>query len=319
MWIAVVAIAGIITFFSKWSADRASHTLALERLSRTGKLCFEANYPLTPSVLTQIQDLSGSRLAIVSIDREQRNDSDSRIANDANANVRFENASAGFPMNLEPSCWQSLIRTHFVQSPTTLQRWTSADGQAWNALAMPLTQNKDVPNPDRVLLLLETTAVEDRSSVQSFLLPMISGICSLIAIAFVATIVASRIGTRIERLKQHVSKIANGSFESIAPTGPKDAIYSLYESVISMSQQLRESTTQIAHHERSRLVNLIASGLAHELRNQLTAPVLPFNMSIRSGIAGSTGSTPDRIQANAVGRRVHSTLAVHAIRIVADC
>ena len=52
--------------------------------------------------------------------------------------------------------------------------------------------------------------------------------------------------------------------------GPQDVIRTLYESVNSMSSQLQQSASQIAQNERSRMINLMASGLAHELRNHLT-------------------------------------------------
>jgi signal transduction histidine kinase len=52
--------------------------------------------------------------------------------------------------------------------------------------------------------------------------------------------------------------------------GPADDIQSLQGAIHEMSLQLDASQKQIAHNERARLIHLLASGLAHELRNHLT-------------------------------------------------
>jgi hypothetical protein len=63
----VIAIALTVTgvmLVSKWAADRAARQASTKRLLATGELCINARYPLTSSVLTQIQELSGLRVGL---------------------------------------------------------------------------------------------------------------------------------------------------------------------------------------------------------------------------------------------------------------
>jgi signal transduction histidine kinase len=262
MLLAVLLTALGITACSKWFAVRMARNATIERLSSTGRLCVNAKYPLTESVLTQIQELSSLRIAIVYRDKSAENDVDA---------IRLESKSSLFP-EARGLHWLAAL-TRYADKPTGkpfFQSVACGDGTLANATSYPLSTTEPSDAKNRYLILLEDQANSNATSVQAFVLPMVTGLCSSIAIAMIAALIASRIGFRIERLSEHVKKIAQGSFETIVPTGPIDAIYALYESVNSMSEQLQHSSSQIAQNERSRLINLMASGLAHELRNHLT-------------------------------------------------
>jgi len=262
MLLAILATALGVTVCSKWFADIASRRATLEQLSSTGKLCINAKYPLTENVLTQIQELSSLQLAIVY--------RDTAFAGDRGRAFRFESKSSAFPDVLERD-WIGQLTAEAAK----LDRkpfFRSVDhgvGLLANATAYPLPQDQRA-GPKRFLILMQSQAKANATALQAFALPLVTGLCSSIAIALVAAWVASKIGERIERLVAHVKRIAGGSFETITPTGPKDAIHTLYESVNSMSLQLQQSSSQIAQNERSRMINLMASGMAHELRNHLT-------------------------------------------------
>jgi HAMP domain-containing protein len=259
MLVAVLAAALGVTVCSKWFADRSARNATLDHFSSTGKLCANASYPLTVSVLSQIQELSSLRLAIVAT-----NGSDA---------VQLESRSNGFPPEGDFAWISGLVRkASQTNSKPSFEKIGLVDGNGvrFNAAATLLPKQQKPLERPRFLILLEPEAKSNNGLVQAFVLPLVTGLFSSILIALVATFVAARIGQRVERLSEHVQEIANGSFETIRPTGPVDAIHTLYGSVNSMSQQLRESTSQIAMNERSRLINLIASGLAHELRNHLT-------------------------------------------------
>ena len=263
MLLAVLATAMGITLCSKWFADSTARNATLERLSTTGKLCVGAPYPLTESVLTQIQGLSSLKLAIVYTDET--------LAANGDLIIRLEAKSSGFPADGNLTRIRSIIlRARPFPALPFFESIALADGDRANATAFQLPKAQNAGTKFRYLILIESAARSENGSVQAFLLPMLTGLFSSIAIALVATIVATRIGQRIETLEKHVQKIAGGSFEIIAPTGPVDAIRRLYESINSMSIQLMKSASQIAQNERSRMINLMASGLAHELRNYLT-------------------------------------------------
>jgi signal transduction histidine kinase len=262
MLLAVSATALGVTFLSKWFADRSAQRATMERLTSTGKLCVNATYPLTSSVLNQIQELSNLKLAIIAGTEPQS----SAIA----FATRVESTSIDFPTAVRQEAIGSLCLRARSSNEPFYDTIVTETRRAWNATAFRLTSSPSNLSYDRYLILLESADNSNRATIQAFVLPLLTGLCSSIAVALVATFVASRIGRRIERLEKHVQRIADGSFETIIPAGPMDAIHSLYVSVNSMSQQLLRSNSKIAQNERSRLINLIASGLAHELRNRLT-------------------------------------------------
>lgn len=265
MLLAVFMTALGVTFLSKWFADRSAQRATLERLTSTGNLCVNASYPLTSSVLNQIQELSNLKLAIFASDESKS--SATALA------PRVESTSIDFPTAVKQETIGSLCLRARSSNKPFYDTIVTETGRSWNATAFRLTSNPSNVSKvsyDRYLILLESADNSNRATIQAFVLPLVTGLCSSIAVALVATFVASRIGRRIERLEKHVQRIADGSFETIIPEGPMDAIHSLTVSVNSMSQQLLRSNSQIAQNERSRLINLIASGLAHELRNRLT-------------------------------------------------
>jgi signal transduction histidine kinase len=251
MVIAIALTALGVMFVSKWAADTASKRASLKRLLSTGDLCTNAAYPLTPSVLTQIQDLSGLVVAIYS-------DSDGSEA------LTLQASSSRFPTSMPPRLVANLAK----QDPVLQQIILNPEGKL-NAICISIPESNSSKR-SRILVLLENALDSQAASVQSFVLPLATGIFASLAIAMIAGMVANRIGWRIESLDAHVRSIADGTFRLETPQGPVDAIHSLHQSVNSMSLQLERSMGQIVKAERTRLINLMASGLSHELRNRLT-------------------------------------------------
>ena len=112
--------------------------------------------------------------------------------------------------------------------------------------------------------------------------PIASGLVSVAAMILVTTLVGSRIVRRIEDLESQVVRIAEGVFDVVEPRGPNDAIRRLSVSINSMSSQLADAQDWIARTERSRLISMIAGGMAHQLRNALTGASLLLQSFIRS-------------------------------------
>ena len=251
MVIAIALTALGVMFVSKWAADTASKRASLKRLLSTGDLCTNAAYPLTPSVLTQIQDLSGLVVAIYS-------DSDGSEA------LTLQASSSRFPTSMPPRLVANLAK----QDPVLQQIILNPEGKL-NAICISIPESNSSKR-SRILVLLENALDSQAASVQAFVLPLATGIFASLAIAMIAGMVANRIGWRIESLDAHVRSIADGTFRLETPQGPVDAIHSLHQSVNSMSLQLERSMGQIVKAERTRLINLMASGLSHELRNRLT-------------------------------------------------
>jgi len=155
----------------------------------------------------------------------------------------MESKSSDFPLSEDRKWILSLARNSSSKNPHPFETFEFKSGVRANAKAFRLPQEKQANSVSRYLILLEPQLRAQTASVQAFVLPLLTGVFSSVAIAFVAAFVAARIGKRVERLGEHVQKISEGSFATIAPSGPIDAIHGLYNSV-KRSDIDRVETTQ---------------------------------------------------------------------------
>ncbi len=231
-----------VTFSAQRYAVRSARIATESRLRDLLELCKLERFPLTESVLGQIGEFADCKLQIVS-NVEVTDKLFDVMGEDLN---RYD----GFAIELPPS--QSVFET------TSTRRFLLA-----------LTSPRD---------RLETAA-------QAFWLPMATGILSTLAVGIAALWIANRMVRRLELLERQVQRIAQGDYshgvdqQSDSRTGPRDAsskdsIASLTRTINAMSQQLDKAQGEIAKAERARLINVLASGMAHQLRNSLAGALL---------------------------------------------
>jgi signal transduction histidine kinase len=246
--VCVLATGVLVASVSKWAADRASLRASRERLLATGKLLSAAPFPLTPSVLQQLHELTGLDFIILP------------SARDGLPDKEVPGTALQSTLALNPSELETLGRIEHDEGGTDLRTLKLSD-QSMRLLAFR--------QEEQILLLLEKESIRN-DGWQAFVLPIVTGMLSSIAIGIVATWIAARFARRIDQLKLEVGAIAKGDFSKRPLIGPADDIQSLQGAIHEMSLQLDASQKQIAHNERARLIHLLASGLAHELRNHLT-------------------------------------------------
>ena len=150
-------------------------------------------------------------------------------------------------------------------------------GGHFDALAIRLELGPDHKEESAACYLLALSDPKDRFELttQAFWLPMATGILSTLAFCAIALGIANRMVRRLEVLETQVNRIAGGQYETV-PVEPRsrDSIASLTRSVNTMSQQLEKAKEEIANSERSRLIHMLANGMAHQLRNSLAGAVL---------------------------------------------
>lgn len=231
-----------VTFSAQRYAVRSARIATESRLRDLLELCKLERFPLTESVLGQIGEFADCKLQIVS-NVEVTDKLFDVMGEDLN---RYD----GFAIELPPS--QSVFET------TSTRRF-----------------------------LLALTSPRDRleRAAQAFWLPMATGILSTLAVGIAALWIANRMVRRLELLERQVQRIAQGDYshgvdqQSDSRTGPRDAsskdsIASLTRTINAMSQQLDKAQGEIAKAERARLINVLASGMAHQLRNSLAGALL---------------------------------------------
>lgn len=218
-----------------------------------GKLIVNAPFPLTPQVLSQLKQLSQLEFAMIS--------QASRSGHGLSGSAVSGSAVSASTLDIPESVFDQVEVALQSFRPSSLLKLESiGDGNYFGLL---------IPSANKYLLVLEKRQNASFLTV-SFLLPLITGLLSAIGVSVVATWQASRITRRIGILKNQIVAIASGETLAELKLGPNDDIQSLQTAMRLMSIELAESKRRIAENERTRLIQLLASGLAHELRNHLT-------------------------------------------------
>jgi nitrogen-specific signal transduction histidine kinase len=246
-----------VTFSAQQFAVRSARIATESRLRDLLELCKLERFPLTESVLGQIGAFADCKLQIVS-EVEVTDKLFDVLGEDS---IRYD----GFAIELPPS--QSAFE------PTSSRRF-----------------------------LLALTSPRDRleRAAQAFWLPMETGILSTLAVGIAALWIANRMVRRLELLEHQVQRIAQGDYSQSSnqpnsdqegvsqkvdnqqlttqnvpnDVSSKDSIASLTRTINAMSQQLEKAQGEIAKAERARLINVLASGMAHQLRNSLAGALL---------------------------------------------
>lgn len=263
----------MIAVVSWWVAESSARRSIRSRLNNVLELGRAAPFPLTENVLRQIKDISGVELVIL--------------------DSQTQSAIGTLPDVSEVAAWYRSMRT----SPNwpTLTRETRllsvpVGGRTYDTLMEPVPLPAVRPGDDHLIALIDA-AERWHVTRQAFWLPALTGILSTIALAFVAVSVVNRMVQRLERLEHQVERVATGNYATTEIDGvPEDAIDRLGASVNKMSQQLERARDEIVRAERTRMINLIASGMAHQLRNSLGGAVLLLQSAARQSASQLHGN-----------------------------
>lgn len=245
----VVMISAFTILLSYRYAKAISDSVTLQRLQQVRRQCQNATYPLTDNVLAQIATFAGTEVALVSPSGQITSSTlplqNARVSISPTRADRFETCAINdtdFDYVLE-------------NTPAT---------KAFGPRANPDTSVAVLIPTSRRLAILRQTVT-----------PLIA--LALASIAFVTAFASWLIRNNARRLQQmetQINRIANGDYSPPTFSGPSDSFTKLADSINSMSVQLAQAHDRIAKSERSRLINLIASGMAHQLRNSLTGATL---------------------------------------------
>ncbi len=251
----VVLVSALVTGISWSSASSISTKNTMLRFANVYQRCSEANYPMTNNVLNQIRQFSGIDIAMI----------DKLGSIKASTLLEFDQSASRQLMKKPPNQLLDLALPEKVFDAVWYDLQTSHLGSEHYALVLLIDRQN-----------------RWQATLQSLWPPAITGAVSVIVLAFVTTLIASRIANRIERLERGVNRIAEGGYDLIDDQGPDDVVASLAKSVNKMSQQLAVAHDRISKSERSRLINLVASGMAHQLRNSMTGAILCLQVFLRT-------------------------------------
>lgn len=272
----LILVCAVLAVVSWTMADYYARRSIRTRLQSVVDLCRAAPFPLTESVLRQMRDLSGVELMLLDTS------SLSTVGTmPKNSSLLFHGPAIG-ALALAPDPANELP----LQS-------IQVGNQRYDALVAQVLADLNGTSNSRLVALIDASE-RQRVAQQAFWMPALTGILSTVALAFVATSIASRMVRRLERLETQVDAIAMGDYNTAAVEGtPDDAIARLAKSVNKMSQQLERAQKEIVRAERFRMINLLGSGMAHQLRNNLGGAVLLLQTVLRRHAADKNYQEPD--------------------------
>ncbi len=243
--VAMVGGTGLVC--AHWAASRARRQY-VERGQGIAETLMRSRFPLTESVLQQLKGLGGAEFALL------------------DDGGRVQSSTLGLPDALPrwPSAFGSGTNLSF--EPT----WTH-QGVEYRVATVERPTASTAHGERRLLILLpeptlRATAWEARRAILAL---------SLVG-AVLAALLASAVGRTLSRplsaIHHAIRQIGQGN---LRPTGlPRDRldeIGELAEGVAQMAQWLQRLQDEQVQTERLRLIRQVSAGLAHELRNPLTA------------------------------------------------
>lgn len=252
-----------ITWVTAWVSLRVEQQEITSRFAQVYDQIARSDYPLTPAIVTQIENYSG--IGIVLISNDGRPSGTSLSPNQLADVLRHPEITAS--LEQQGSSPVVVLTEPSFSNPVTAQGYS-------------FRQSRRKASYQSVILLLADPARTRQLSMLSWA-PAISGMVSVLVLMLVSSWIASRLAGRIRVLESHVKAISQGAYDCIELPGPKDAVNRLSQEINSLSQDLKVAHDVIAKTERARLISLVASGMAHDIRNALAGASLLLETFLR--------------------------------------
>ncbi len=248
---------GVISLSASWiAADRVEHE-SIARLDQVAKTLSGSRFPVRASVLEQLKGLSGADFIAAS-------DSGTITATtlpEAMAHVMITESRTATPGSGKLGEFRPV----------------SYDGERWLVGGVLVLRSPELKQ--LLVLVPERQWQADRRGV--ILPPLLIGGCTMVAMGVLSYVIAAKLGTRLDRMQNHVGKLAALQFDQLLPVTGNDELTSLATSINRMAQELLLGTQQIRVTERTALIAQVAGGLAHQLRNSITGARMAVQLHLR--------------------------------------
>lgn len=229
----------------------------LTRVEKITTLLKGARFPLTATVLQDMQALAGAEFVVTN----RRNQ----------IMVKTSAAPTEIPtkLSLRPA---PINRVTAPESPpsTSEIELTNSAGKAYYYAVVGVVGQPDQPGQMNLLhvflprpseLALWWRASRAPLLIAAIVLPL----ACLIGLAF-----ANQLARPLKLLRAQVHRISGGELQPVPPPTRDDEIRDLHLSVNEMAQQLQDHERQLRQNERLRTLVQFSNGVAHHLRNAAT-------------------------------------------------
>ncbi|MEZ6067437.1 MAG: HAMP domain-containing sensor histidine kinase [Planctomycetaceae bacterium] len=253
-----LAALAVVATVTAWLGGRQAEQEIISRIAGVQQTLERASFPMTPTTLQQLRDLSGAHFLVVDDDRRVR------LQTIDNMQATLDQVSA--------SRWQSMRRKIDL-------RGNAISGQGERFIAS-WVQTRRPERPETVVLLVSEEYWR-LAWWRAVAPPLILGGALLLLTAVASTVIAGRFGRRIRKVGEQVNRIAAGDFTPIPEGHTNDELRDLAIGVNRMAGTLRELMQQVRDTERSNLLNQIVGGISHQLRNAITGTRLALQLHRR--------------------------------------
>jgi signal transduction histidine kinase len=260
MLLAVIVVATLGALL----AVRATENRIAAQLSSVAQILEESTFPLTDSVLRQMQALSGAEFIL-------RSQTGKILATSGGAK-RF---AATINQDDAPNS------VHFMLGN---RRWVRDAGH-FHA-TVPWT-DRGGAGSDATLHLFYPE--EDyRRAWQLAVYPSLAfAALALPVVMLLSMVTARRISSRVSRLQGQVERIARGDFQQLTIGEGDDEIQALCRSVNQMAAMLQQYEQDVRRTERMRTLAMLGGGIAHQLRNLATGCNLALDLHSAECVTGA--------------------------------
>ncbi len=252
------AVALAIAISGAWFASSRVEDEILRRFDGISSVLSHPQFPLTPSVLRRLNQLSGVHFILA--DGQDR---------------PIDTSLGDLPATVPRKTGQ---HTGLGQSPRVM-----IEGAEFFGLEIPLAAS------GQRLVALYPVAQWRRTRRSALAMPILQGLGGFLAMAGVTAIVSRRISTKLANVERGVERIASGQFDALPEESRRpDEIDHLAGSINHMSRQIQEMQRTIETTEKMRVLAQVASGLAHQLRNSIAGARMAIQLHIKRCPVAST-------------------------------
>lgn len=154
--------------------------------------------------------------------------------------------------------------------PRILNRSVSITGRRYFIASFPTTRSGARADGVAAVGVLFDQVEVDASRRRAAVIPLITGLSTIVALSSLTLVLSSRLVTRISRLQRSVEAVAAGDFDSTVSDQVADEVGQLGGAVDDMARQLDGLWKTVQRQQGERVLHQIASGMAHQVRNSLT-------------------------------------------------
>lgn len=250
MLLSVLTVAALGAYL----AVRSTEERIAAQLSRVIQILEESNFPLTNSVLRQMQALTGAEYIFVS--------GEGQVLATSGSAKRFID-------------WIESDKLSYEQVSIGDRLWVRDRGQLH--AVVPLADRRGAGQGAKLHLFYPE---EDyRRAWQRAMYPSLAfAALALPIVMLLASITARKIGARMSRLQDQVKQISQGDFQQLELADRDDEIRALGQSVNRMAAMLSKYEDEIRRTERMKTLAMLGGGIAHQLRNLATGCNLALDL-----------------------------------------